>query len=517
MPEFFEMKKRLALIILLLILLLSAFLRLYHISDYMTFLGDEGRDVLVVKDMLGGNLTLLGPRSSAGDFFMGPAYYYLMTPFLWLFRMDPVGPAVMVALFGIATVFLIYFVGKRFFNEKAGLFAAALYAVSPVIITYSHSSWNPNVLPFFSLLLVYMLYKAILSKTPWKYFVFAGFLLGIALQLHYLSLFLGVVSAFFIFFGQWYESRKLVFVKTVKAYLQFFVGFLIGFSPFIAFEMRHEYLNTKALIKFVFGGTAQAGRESGMSFIQIISDVFFRIFAKLVFFFPSPDRYDLFQPVALKSFGITVVVLAIAAVIYIFYMRNKVAKLVLIAWLFLGVLLFGLYKQFIFDYHFAFLFPLPFLLIGNLFSQLQNKKRVWIKVLAITIFGAAFLYNLYGMPFRYEPNRQRDQVKKIAEFVLSQAHDKPFNFALITGGNSDHAYRYYFEINNRRPVVIENDVLDPQRKTVTDQLLVVCEDTSCQPVGHPLWEVSGFGRAEIAGVWDVSVVKVYRLVHYKGE
>jgi hypothetical protein len=40
------MKKRLPLILLVLILLLSAFLRLYKISDYMTFLGDEGRDVL---------------------------------------------------------------------------------------------------------------------------------------------------------------------------------------------------------------------------------------------------------------------------------------------------------------------------------------------------------------------------------------------------------------------------------------------------------------------------------------
>jgi hypothetical protein len=59
------MKKRLPLILLVLILLLSAFLRLYKISDYMTFLGDEGRDVLVVKGILEGDLTFLGPRASA--------------------------------------------------------------------------------------------------------------------------------------------------------------------------------------------------------------------------------------------------------------------------------------------------------------------------------------------------------------------------------------------------------------------------------------------------------------------
>src|SRR5688572_20795593 len=134
------MKKKLPLILLVLIILLAAFLRLYRIADYQTFLGDEGRDVLVAKSMLEGNLTLLGPRSSAGDFFMGPAYYYMITPWLWLFNYDPVGPAVMVALFGIATVWLIYYVGKQWFSEKAGLMAAALYTVSPIVINYSHSS-----------------------------------------------------------------------------------------------------------------------------------------------------------------------------------------------------------------------------------------------------------------------------------------------------------------------------------------------------------------------------------------
>src|SRR6266498_1836061 len=156
-----RMKKKWDIIILVLIVLLAAFLRLYRISDYMTFLGDEGRDVLVAKGILEGNLTLLGPRASAGDFFTGPIYYYMMAPFLWLFRLDPVGPAVMVALFGVATVFLVYFVGKEFFNKKTGLIAAALYAVSPLVLVYSRSSWNPNTVPFFALLTMYMLYKAI--------------------------------------------------------------------------------------------------------------------------------------------------------------------------------------------------------------------------------------------------------------------------------------------------------------------------------------------------------------------
>jgi len=39
----------------------------------------------------------------------------------------------------------------------------------------------------------------------------------------------------------------------------------------------------------------------------------------------------------------------------------------------------------------------------------------------------------------------------------------------------------------------------------------------CEPLGNSLWEVAGFGRAEIDQKWDVSVVQIYKLVQYKGK
>src|SRR3989344_3725408 len=117
---------------ILCVLAVGAYLRLYRISDYLTFLGDEGRDVLVVKHMIvDGKFTLLGPTASVGGFFMGPMYYYFMAPFLWAWHLDPTGPAVMVAVFGIATIFLVYWVGKHMFDSYVGLLAALLYALSP--------------------------------------------------------------------------------------------------------------------------------------------------------------------------------------------------------------------------------------------------------------------------------------------------------------------------------------------------------------------------------------------------
>lgn len=507
------------------IVLLAVFLRLYKISDYMTFLGDEGRDVLIVKHLLEGDLVGLGPTASVGGFFTGPIYYYFMAPFLWLFRLNPVGPAVMVALFGIATVFLVYLAGKIFFNEKAGLIAAALYTVSPLIIAYSRSSWNPNPLPFFSLLAILTIYKGVKDK-KWRYFIFTGIMLGITLQLHYIASFLAT-SIIFYLFVRLYFVKDLSLVKRllglVREYVAISFGFLIGYSPFLAFEATHSFPNTRTIFNFVFGGTGETG-FTGEKFWDIVTNVFFRLFARLVTRFPPPEQVNVSMHSNITLWYWLTVFLAVCSIAIIIWQfcealrKNHTSSfglLLVIIWFLVGIFLFGFYKKPIYDYYFGFMYPLPFLLVGNLISFLNIKLR-WGGLLAIIIFVALFLFNLDGMPFKYLPNRQLAQVGAISQFVLEKIEGGPFNFALITGGNSDHAYRYFFELAGRPPVTIENEINDPKRKTVTDQLLVICEDPNCKPLGHPLWEVAGFGMAEIIGEWDVSVVKVYKLIHNKG-
>src|SRR3990170_1272607 len=60
--------------------------------------------------------------------------------------------------------FLGYKIGKEFFGEGAGIIASLLYAISPVVIIYSRSSWNPNIVPFFSIATLYLMFKGIQKK-----------------------------------------------------------------------------------------------------------------------------------------------------------------------------------------------------------------------------------------------------------------------------------------------------------------------------------------------------------------
>ncbi len=510
------------------ILLVGAYLRLYNISGYMTFLGDEGRDVLIVKRMIVDHkFTLLGPNASVGGFFLGPIYYYFMLPFLWLWKLDPTGPAVMVALFGIATIYLVYKAGKEFYDEWVGLIAASLYAVSPLVIAYSRSSWNPNPVPFFSTLLLLFLWRVVV-RNRWKEMFWVGIIFGIGLQLHYLFAFLFFVAGiWFLIFG-----RSL---RNLKYYVLGIAGFLIGYAPFLAFEMRHSFPNTMSIIRFLFAGKETGFVESG--FIRTISDVVFRLFGRLIVRLPQPELWSSFPLWQRQAWELWVngsIALTIGiSLCFIFYKslakflipgmlkdfldnedkRNELYKssVLLLVWFVVIILLFGFYRKSIYDYYFGIFFALPFLATGLILWRISRVR--FGKYIAVALWIGLLYFNWQGRPFRFPPNNQLDQAKRIASFAFEKTDRKPFNFALITGGNSDHGFRYFFEIWGNPPVVLENEERDPQRKTVTDQLIVICEYFECKPLGHPLWEIAGFGPAEIVGQWDVPFVKIFKLIH----
>src|SRR3989344_8204332 len=94
-------KNRLEIIFIIGLILLTAFLRLYRIDEYMTFLGDEGRDAIIIKKILVSyDFPLLGAPTSVGNMYNGPLYYYMMSFAMAVWWMNPVAAAVMVALIG---------------------------------------------------------------------------------------------------------------------------------------------------------------------------------------------------------------------------------------------------------------------------------------------------------------------------------------------------------------------------------------------------------------------------------
>lgn len=539
----FVIHNKLETIIFLAIIIFASYIRLNNIRDYQVFLGDQGRDVLIVKRMIVDlDPTFLGPTASVGGFFLGPFYYYLMIVPLALSGLDPVGPAIMVALFSIATTILVYLFGRRYFSPETGLIASSIYSISRLVVEYSRSSWNPNVLPFFSFVLVFLFALLFEKKSNHKSLIFflIGASLGIIIQLHYavwgMYLFAGACYLIYVW-KSYFKEKSLKIVKRIQELFLMICGFCAFFGPFLAFEIYHGFPNTTNILRFVFNDKS-GGFTGGYTYEFIIRDTVYRLFLRLV-----AGGNDL---LAVITIIITSIGLLFAAYLlvsgfylfgkskgqqgtffedfkeYIFIILNKpmgIGFTLLIIWLICGVGLWGFYKKSIYDYYYSYMYVLPIILTSaslGLFIQLNSRRLkanstyrtlkpvIYIFALSITIL--LFATNYKSVQEIY-PGMQVQRAQWVAEAIIKHKTDGPYNFALITPGNSDHAYRYFLEVWGQRPATLEEQV--------TSQLIVFCESdvSPCEPEGNSLWEVAGFGPASIVGQWQVIGLPLYRLEH----
>ena len=500
--------KHYQLVILILVILVAIFFRFWQIRDYVVFLGDEGRDMIVMRDIfVKKHLPFLGPTASVGGFYLGPIYYWMAAPFLLLANFDPVGPAYFVAALGVATVFLLYKFLKEEISFWPAVISSFLYATAPLIVRYSRSSWNQNPLPFFSLLLIYFLYLAIKKQklilgpqsTGWwkgtanyAYYLLAGACFGVAIQLHYMALLLAPIASLIVLVNTrprvWFLSAVILII-----------GSLFTFSPFLIFEIRHNFPNFRTILEFVTRGTtvgyehpdlANSIANAGNILIEDLMDLYRSPITRIIFWF-----------------------LAIGGLIALFkHWKNSEKKLIFsiaTIWFLGGLAGIRLYQGQLYDYYFGFMFPAPFFLIGVLFSTVWQKLPLRLLCLLMAILATT--YFAFHSFYRIPPNKLIEQTSYIADFVIEKSDGEPFNFALISDHNSDHAYKYFLQTKNGQPLELET--------MVTNQLLIVCESKKCEPLGHPLWEIAAFGRGEISGEWNLEKygIKIFRLTHWPGE
>lgn len=508
------------LVIPFFILLLGAFLRLYKISGYMTFLGDEGRDALVWLRMIRqGKLTLIGPQTSIGNMYLGPLYYYLMLPFYLLFGLSPVGPSIGVALFGVATIFLIWWIGRGWFGEVAGLIAAFLYALSPVAIVYSHSSWNPNIMPFFALLTVWGVWQ-FWQKKNFVWLPVVGVTLSFCLQSHYLGLLLiPVIGLFWGIRGFVPRSAPRSWVplcgriplcgrefrgkdKGDRGFWRYSAAGLLLFlvltvAPLVWFDLRHNFINYKAFHKF---------------FTVRQTTVNLKVYKAI------PNLWPLWQMMVTRLlaareiiWGKWLAVLLIAGLVGQKKAWLKKLALQLIGvWILVGLVGMGVYKQHIYDHYFGFIFPAVFLLAGFLLQRLGQSRKLG-RLGMLWVLGIATWFNVKNLPLKYPPNYQMKKVQEVDRKIVKESGGQPFNFGLIAKQNYEAGYEYFLEAW-RAPLVH----IDPQRadQTITNQLFVVCEDEKCEPVGHEKAQIANFGWTKIGGEWEFPWgVRLFRLVH----
>lgn len=412
------------LITVLLVTFIGAFIRLYGIVDGMPFTFDQAEFYFYVRDIVGGKPVLIGPRTGIEGFFLGPLYFYLLVPFYLIFDGHPAGGAVMDAIFGILVIPAIYVLTKELFNRKVAYITAILACFSPLLVAYSRYSWNPHPLVFFSIIFYWAILRVL--KGEEKFIVLAFLAFSIGLQLEIASAIFFIPTVFLLFIWTRYKPKNFWF------WCFGLVILLLSLVPQVAFNIRHEFLTVKALVRYL---------QEKKSFTQ---DWFYFIKVRLGQYFSA------FRDVLVAPKDVLFpLILMFSGTVYlkrIFKERPLIVKLI-ICWLSVNFFFLFFSGEQIWQHHFISLFPV-FIIVASLaiYNFLRWRKD---KIIAIIIAGLFFYVNFYSVWPRKQPEEDgallfKHQLTAI-DYIYKDAGGRNFNVFIYVPSVYDHSYRYIFE------------------------------------------------------------------------
>lgn len=411
--------------------IIGAFLRLYNFHSTLMFLGDQGRDALIVQNLLKHfDPILVGPTTSVGKIQLGPFYYYFMAPFLLLANFDPIGPALAIVFLGIFSIPLFYFVCQKMFGKNLGIIASILYTFSNVVITFTRFSWNPNPLPLLVIFLIYFFHLVYQGKKyqyiPWLFVLFA-----IALQLHYMILLTSpaILVLFILIFLNDKKNRKIILKKTKLAIFFFFILAI----PLILFDLLRDFLNTKGIIEFF-----QKSNHNTSSLSLVLPRFLLRI------------KQITAGIIDLKNKELKAIFSFLTSAIFLIYsFLNRQNKAVQIIVLFFFSSLFGLtlYSSDVYEHYLTFFYPISIIVISLVLELIWNQKV--LGKIGVSFFIIFIIFtNLKQYRF-YEPlGWTISDTRKLSSVIAEDIGKDAYNIVLLDETKDYRAMQYRYFLNN---------------------------------------------------------------------
>lgn len=226
----------------LIILLIVGMLHLFKADFYYDT--DIARDMLLLEDMVQKqNLSLIGGRTSVSGVFHGPLYYWLMLPFFILSGGNPVVLSWVWFLIYLLFIGSFYYVSKKVFDDQTALISTTL--LSGATIAYADGFTHSVLANFLIVPLIYLLHNYILSnKVLWL--LLAVLVAGLLIQF---QMAFGVPVLILI------GAYTILHIIRQRNFKHLLLGLLlfIPTSTFIAFDLRHNFIQLKSVIATLTG------------------------------------------------------------------------------------------------------------------------------------------------------------------------------------------------------------------------------------------------------------------------
>lgn len=230
---------------LILILTFGFAIRVWNLGNLLGFYFDQGRDGLVIWDLIHkGELFLIGPTTGLAGIFRAPYYYYLISPFYFLGRGNPLVPAIFLVTLSTYAIYLIYRLGEKIHSKPAGIIAALISTFSFYIAMAARWLSNPTPMLVLSMILVWAMIN-VLDRKKWTWPVISLvvglslFSFGSAGEFFYIP----AIATFFIWtlITQGYGKKSSLDPKTMFISATLFV---LTFLPLVVFDIKHDRILT---------------------------------------------------------------------------------------------------------------------------------------------------------------------------------------------------------------------------------------------------------------------------------
>lgn len=422
------------LLLLITFVLLGLYLRIGGIiTNSFAFTYDVGRDLLEVQKIVQEfDIPLIGQTTGLGGLYYGPWWYYILTPPFIATGGNPQGIAFFMAFVGILTIICAYYLGRTISGKGLGVILAGFVSFSQVLIGYSNQIWNPNIAPFFLILLFIVMFSYFKNekKEIARNFLI-GFILGIILdaEIVFGVLITCAVGLFYIWF-----DRKKVFSKE-KLFILF--GFFITLLPRILFEFRHNFIMTKSL--FLPKGESQEVFDFQNFFIVLPERIY-------VFFNQIRETFDF-------GFIPSVLICVITAGILILSrksLKKLEIKLLILQVIILFTFLVGssFFARAIWGHYIVGLPVVYIVILSIALMVLVRKNKLFgiitaIVLMTISVRPINIVNNVQNSMWEGNAAVYRNQLAVI-DYIYTDARGREFNYIAYTPVLHDFTYQYLF-------------------------------------------------------------------------
>jgi mannosyltransferase len=371
-------------IILLAIILAALILQLYHLG-YKGLWLDEAISFQISSSSLQKIL-------SSPDDVHPSLYYVILHAFLYLGKSEFYLRLPSV-IFSVATIPLVYRLGKDLFDSRVGLLSAFLLAFSPTIYWFAQEARMYTLFMFLSLLSLSFFYNSLSNNDnkSWIGFIASNFLNMYTHYFAFITIFIEIIYVF-------------LFIKKYRPILRkFMICLLINFALFIP-----QFLNLYAGIQGKLGGGATWGLKPTILFLPN------------AFYVLSAGNFS-----SSLIFGIPLFILFLYG-LYSSEKTNREACVLSAIWVFVPT--FVLYSlAFKINVEFKYIiFILPVYLIIAAKGLLNiNIKRTH---LAIALIFIIFVFNAYFIYENY--NIQKEQWNYDASYIERNILEKDIVLAI---------------------------------------------------------------------------------------